>query len=159
MERGDLTARGLVEYYLDRIDETDRSGPALNSIIELNPDALGIAEKLDLERKESGPRGPLHGIPVVLKANIDTGDRMATTAGSLALALHRAPDDAFIVQALRRAGAIILGKANLSEWANFRSEKSSSGWSSIGGQTKILMTSRETPVGLRAARPSPLRRI
>jgi len=160
MERGDLTARGLVEYYLDRIDETDRSGPALNSIIELNPDALGIADTLDLERKESGPRGPpLHGIPVVLEANINTGDKMATTAGSLALAGHRAPDDAFIVQALRSAGAIILGKANLSEWANFRSEKSSSDWSSIGGKQKILMTSRETPAGLRAARPSPLRRI
>jgi len=147
MERGDLTARGLVEYYLDRIDETDRSGPALNSIIELNPDALGIADTLDLERKESGPRGPLHGIPVVLKANIDTGDKMATTAGSLALAGHRAPDDAFIVQALRSAGAIILGKANLSEWANFRSEKSSSGWSSIGGQTKNPYDLSRNPCG------------
>ena len=89
MEQGDLTARELVEYYLDRIDKRDRGGPALNSIIELNPDALGIADTLDLERKESGPRGPLHGIPVVLKANIDTGDQMETTAGSLALAGHR----------------------------------------------------------------------
>ncbi len=147
MERGDLTARGLVEYYLDRIDVRDRSGPALNSIIELNPDALGIADMLDLERKESAPRGPLHGIPVVLKANIDTGDKMATTAGSLALAGHRAPDDAFIVQALRQAGAIILGKANLSEWANFRSEKSSSGWSSIGGQTKNPYDVSRNPCG------------
>ena len=147
MARGDLTARELVEYYLDRIDARDRRGPALNSIIELNPDVLTIADTLDLERKVSGPRGPLHGIPVVLKANIDTGDKMATTAGSLALAGHRPPDDAFIVATLRKAGAIILGKSNLSEWANFRSEKSSSGWSSIGGQTKNPYALSRNPCG------------
>ena len=147
MARGDLTARGLVEYYLDNIDARDRSGPALNSIIELNPDALRIADTLDIERKESGPRGPLHGIPIVLKANIDTGDKMATTAGSLALAGHRSPDDAFMVAALREAGAIILAKSNLSEWANFRSEKSSSGWNSIGGQTKNPYALSRNPCG------------
>ncbi len=147
MERGDLTARGLVEYYLDKIDTTDRNGPSLNAIIELNPDALDIADALDRERQESGPRGPLHGIPVVLKANIDTGDKMATTAGSLALAGHRAPDDAFLVKAMREAGAIILGKANLSEWANFRSEHSSSGWSSLGGQTKNPYDLLRNPCG------------
>ena len=147
MGRGDLTARRLVEYYLDQIDARDRSGPALNAIIELNPDALAIADALDLERKESGRRGPLHGIPVVLKANIDTADKMATTAGSLALAGHRPPDDAFIVDSLRKAGAIILGKSNLSEWANFRSEKSSSGWSSIGGQTRNPYGHSRNPCG------------
>ena len=147
MERGDLTARALVEHYIANIERRDRSGLALNSIIELNPDAMLIADKLDRERQETGPRGPLHGIPVVLKANIDTGDKMATTAGSLALAGHRAPDDAFLVRALREAGAIILAKANLSEWANFRSEKSSSGWSSIGGQTRNPYNPRRNPCG------------
>ena len=147
MERGDLTARGLVEYYLNKIDATDRNGPSLNAIIELNPDALDIADALDRERQESGPRGPLHGIPVVLKANIDTGDKMATTAGSLALAGHRPPDDAFLVKAMREAGAIILGKTNLSEWANFRSEHSSSGWSSLGGQTKNPYALLRNPCG------------
>ena len=147
MEQGDLTARELVEYYIGKIDERDRNGPALNAIIELNPDARSIADALDLERQASGPRGPLHGIPVVLKANIDTGDRMATTAGSLALAGHRPPDDAFFVEALRKAGAIILGKANLSEWANFRSDKSSSGWSSVGGQTRYPYDLSRNPCG------------
>lgn len=147
MERGELTARSLVEYYLGQIDARDDNGPALNSIIELNPEALDIAEALDLERQKSGPRGPLHGIPVVLKANIDTGDRMETTAGSLALAGHRAPDDAFHVAALRDAGAIILAKANLSEWANFRSQQSSSGWSSIGGQTRNPYDLLRNPCG------------
>jgi amidase len=147
MERGDLTARGLVEYYLNKIDATDRNGPSLNAIIELNPDALDIADALDRERQESGPRGPLHGIPVVLKANIDTGDKMATTAGSLALAGHRPPDDAFLVKAMREAGTIILGKTNLSEWANFRSQHSSSGWSSLGGQTKNPYALLRNPCG------------
>lgn len=147
MEQGDLTARQLVEYYIAKIESRDRNGPALNAIIELNPDALLIADALDRERQQSGPRGSLHGIPVVLKANIDTGDRMATTAGSLALAGHRPPDDAFHVQALRGAGAIILAKANLSEWANFRSDKSSSGWSSIGGQTKNPYDLLRNPCG------------
>ncbi len=147
MGRGDLTARGLIEHYLEIIDERDRGGLALNSIIELNPEALEIADALDRERQESGARGPLHGIPVVLKANIDTGDKMSTTAGSLALAGHQPPDDAFLVGALRNAGAIILGKANLSEWANFRSTKSSSGWSSIGGQTNNPYDPARNPCG------------
>ncbi|MEX2496028.1 MAG: amidase family protein, partial [Woeseia sp.] len=136
MQQGDLTARELASYYLRRIESIDRDGPRLAAIIELNPDALATADALDEERRRSGARGPLHGIPVVLKANIDTGDDMATTAGSLALAGHRAADDAFLVQRLREHGAVILAKANLSEWANFRSTRSSSGWSSIGGQTK-----------------------
>jgi len=147
MQQGELTSRQLVAYYLDRIETLDRNGPALNSIIEINPDALAIAEVLDAERRASGPRGPLHGIPVVLKANIDTGDRMATSAGSLALAGHRAPDDAFLVAQLREAGAVFLGKANLSEWANFRSENSSSGWSSLGGQTKNPYAPLRNPCG------------
>jgi amidase len=147
MDQGALSAEQLANWYLDRIEAVDRNGPALNSIIELNPDALDIAQALDEERAASGPRGPLHGIPVVLKANIDTGDRMHTTAGSLALADHRAPDDAFIVQRLRDAGAVILGKANLSEWANFRSDYSSSGWSSIGGQTRNPYDPQRNPCG------------
>lgn len=147
MQRGELTSRQLVQYYMARIEAVDRDGPALNAIIEVNPDAPEIAEALDAERAASGPRGPLHGIPVVLKANIDTGDRQATSAGSLALAEHRAPDDAFLVTALRDAGAVILGKANLSEWANFRSEHSSSGWSSLGGQTKNPYEPLRNPCG------------
>ena len=135
METGALTARGIVESCLERIDEIDRSGPALNAIIELNPEALAIADALDQERRSTGPREPLHGIPVVLKDNIDTGDRMMTTAASLALVGSRASVDAFLVRRLRKAGAIILGKANLSEWANFRGKRSTSGWSSRGGQT------------------------
>ena len=135
MENGELNSQKIVSYYLAEIARIDHAGPELRSIIEINPDAMSIAAALDLERAEGGPRGPLHGIPVVLKANIDTGDQMHTTAGSLALANHRAPDDAFMVARLREAGAIILGKSNLSEWANFRSDFSSSGWSSIGGQT------------------------
>ena len=147
MQRGELGSEELVSWYLERIDAIDRAGPELNSIIELNPDALQIARALDEERKESGPRGPMHGIPVVLKANIDTADRMHTTAGSLALKDHIAKDDAFLVSRLRDAGAIILGKSNLSEWANFRSEHSSSGWSSIGGQTKNPYDLARNPCG------------
>jgi amidase len=147
MERGELTSRELVAWYLERIEAIDANGPELRSIIEVNPDALAIAEALDRERAQSGPRGPLHGIPVVLKANIDTGDRMATTAGSLALAGHRSPDDAFLVARLRDAGAVILGKANLSEWANFRSSRSSSGWSSLGGQTRNPYDPLRNPCG------------
>lgn len=147
MHNGDLTSRQLVQFYLDRIDALDRQGPELRAVLEINPDALAIADALDNERAASGPRGPLHGIPVLLKANIDTGDRMATSAGSLALAEHRAPDDAFMVARLRDAGAIILGKTNLSEWANFRSTKSSSGWSSIGGQTRNPYQLRRNPCG------------
>ena len=147
MQNGELTARELVEYYRHRVAVIDDSGPALNAIIEWNPDALAIAAALDRERQASGPRGPLHGIPVLLKANIDSGDRMATTAGSLALAGHFAPDDAFLVARLREAGAVILGKANLSEWANFRSTHSSSGWSSIGGQTRNPYQTSRNPCG------------
>jgi amidase len=147
MQSGETTSVELVRYYLGRIDALDREGPELRAIIEVNPDALQIAARLDEERRHSGSRGPLHGIPVVLKANIDTGDRMVTSAGSLALADHRAPDDAFIVERLRQHGAVILAKANLSEWANFRSTHSSSGWSSLGGQTKNPYDPLRNPCG------------
>ena len=130
-----------------RIEAFDRNGPALNSIIEINPEALEIATQLDRERVQTGPRGPLHGIPVVLKANIDTADRMETTAGSLALKGHIPPKDAFLVSQLRAAGAVILAKSNLSEWANFRSARSTSGWSSLGGQTKNPYDPRRNPCG------------
>ncbi len=135
MQSGALSSRRLVEAYLARIAAIDRSGPFLNAVIEINPDALDSAAALDAERTDRGPRGPLHGIPLLLKDNIDTGDRMQTTAGSLALSGAAAPHDAFIVRQLRQAGAVILGKTNLSEWANFRSSYSISGWSSRGGQT------------------------
>ena len=126
----------LVKKYLRRIEEIDRQGPALNAVIELNPDALNIAAALDDERKTKGPRGPLHGIPVLIKDNIDTHDRMSTTAGSLALKGSIPPRDSFVAAQLRAAGAVILGKANLSEWANFRGSFSTSGWSGRGGQTR-----------------------
>jgi len=135
MSSGRETARSLAEKYLARINALDRQGPALRSILEVNPDALRIADELDAERKSRGPRGPLHGIPVVLKDNIATADRMMTTAGSLALVGTKPPKDAFIVTRLRAAGVVILGKTNLSEWANFRSGHSTSGWSARGGQT------------------------
>ncbi len=147
LERGGLTAEALVRLYLDRIETVDDAGPTLNAIIEVNPDAIEIARDLDQERITEGARGPLHGIPVILKANIDTGDRMATSAGSLALARHRAPNDAFHVSALRDAGLVILGKANLSEWANFRSTRSVSGWSSVGGQTRNPHVLDRNPCG------------
>lgn len=147
MTDGRLTAHELTEYYLERIERLDRGGPRLNSIIELNDDALAIADALDRERQAQGPRGPLHGIPVVLKANIDTADSMSTTAGSLALEGHHAPEDAYLVTRLREAGAVILGKANLSEWANFRSTRSTSGWSSLGGQTKNPYDPSRNPCG------------
>lgn len=147
MAAGDLTAHRIVELYQERIARLDKQGPAINAIIELNPDALDIAQNLDDERTETGPRGPLHGIPIILKENIDTADRMQTTAGSLALAGHIAAQDAFLVKQLRAAGAIILGKANLSEWANFRSTRSSSGWSSRGGQTKNPYALDRNPCG------------
>ena len=147
MHRGELSSEQLVTWYLDRIEAIDRNGPALNSIIELNPDALLTARSLDEEWRDSGPRGPLHGIPVVLKANIDTADRMRTSAGSLALADHAPAEDAYLVSRLRDAGAVILGKANLSEWANFRSTRSSSGWSSIGGQTRNAYVPERNPCG------------
>ncbi len=147
MQRGEQTARSLVDHYLERIEDVDRGAVPLNAIIEINPEAGRIADELDEERRAGRLRGPLHGIPVVLKANIDTGDRMATSAGSLALAGHRAPDDAFIAARLRQAGAVILAKANLSEWANFRSRHSSSGWSSVGGQTANPYDPRRNPCG------------
>jgi len=147
MQRSELSSEQLVNWYIDRIESVDRAGPKLNSIIEINPDALSIAKALDDEWRTSGPRGPMHGIPVILKANIDTADQMYTSAGSLALAEHVPPEDAFVVQRLRDAGAVILGKANLSEWANFRSTMSSSGWSSIGGQTLNPYNTSRSPCG------------
>lgn len=136
LESGEFTAHILAEKYLERITEIDQRGPALNAVIELNPDALAIADALDKERRQKGRRGPLHGIPVLLKDNMSTADRMMTTAGSLALAGFIPGKDAGIVRRLRNRGAVILGKANLSEWANFRSSYSSSGWSGRGGQTR-----------------------
>ncbi|HEX5807804.1 MAG TPA: amidase [Anaerolineales bacterium] len=136
MESGELTARRLVELYTQRISEVDKDGPYINSVIELNPDALEIADSLDEERKAGKIRGALHGIPILIKDNIDTADRMQTTSGSLALEGHIAARDAFIVKQLRKAGALILGKTNLSEWANFRGKRSISGWSSRGGLTR-----------------------
>ncbi|HNP63981.1 MAG TPA: amidase [Woeseiaceae bacterium] len=147
LQRGALRSEQLVEWYLERIESIDRAGPSLNAIIEINPDALSIARALDDEWQSSGPRGPMHGIPVLLKANIDTADSMSTTAGSLALTGHVPPADAFVVKRLRDAGAVILGKTNLSEWANFRSTRSSSGWSSAGGQTLNPYDTRRTPCG------------
>jgi len=147
MDEGTLTSVELVAFFVQRIAEIDRAGPKLGAVIELNPDAFAIAAELDQERARSGPRGSMHGIPVLLKANIDTGDKMETTAGSLALRGHLAPNDAFHVQALRDAGAVILGKTNLSEWANFRGSKSSSGWSSIGGQTRNPYSLDRNPCG------------
>ncbi len=135
LQSGKYTSEKLVSMYLDRIERIDRTGPKLNSVIEINPAALDIARKMDRERKSGNVRSPLHGIPVLIKDNIDTGDNMVTSAGSLALAGNLARQDAFIVQRLREAGAVLLGKTNLSEWANFRSTRSSSGWSGRGGQT------------------------
>ena len=147
MEARALSARVLVESYLERIERLDRAGPGLNAVIELNPEALAIADALDAERARDGARGPLHGIPVMLKDNIDTGDRMSTTAGSLALEGTFALQDAAVAAKLREAGAIILGKTNLSEWANFRSSRSSSGWSSRGGQTRNPYSLDRNPCG------------
>jgi amidase len=147
MESGRLTARAIARKYLARIEAIDRRGPALRSVIEVNPDALSIAAALDKERKAKGPRGPLHGIPVLIKDNIDTADRMATTAGSLALVGARPPADAFLVRRLREAGAVILGKTNLSEWANIRSTRSTSGWSGRGGLTRNPYALDRNPSG------------
>ncbi len=147
MKSGKFTARSLVEKYHGRIDEIDKRGPAVNAIIELNPDAMSIAEALDEERKAKGPRGPLHGIPVLIKDNIDTADRMMTTAGSLALVGSKPPKDSFVAQRLRAAGAVILGKTNLSEWANIRSSHSTSGWSGRGGLTKNPYALDRNPCG------------
>ena len=147
MERDETSAEALTRAYLERIDTIDRAGPTLRSVLETNPDAIAIAADLDAERRRSGPRGPLHGIPVLLKDNVDTGDALTTTAGSLALEGHRAQRDAFLVARLRAAGAVILGKANLSEWANFRSSRSSSGWSSRGGQVRNPYALDRSPGG------------
>ena len=147
MVSGRYTSRRLVELYTERINAIDRQGPALRSIIELNPDALSIADSLDAERKAGRVRGPLHGIPVLIKDNIDTADRMMTTAGSLALQGSSAPRDAFVAAKLRAAGAVILGKTNLSEWANFRSTKSTSGWSGRGGQVSNPYALDRNPCG------------
>ena len=132
-QSGRRTARQIAEQYLARIQALDRSGPSLHAVLEVNPDALAIADALDVERQAKGPRGPLHGVPVLIKDNIDTADRMSTSAGSLALEGSIAARDAFIVERLRAAGAVILGKTNMSEWANFRSTHSTSGWSGRGG--------------------------
>jgi amidase len=147
MKSGKYSARSIAEKYLERIAAIDKSGPMVNSVIETNPDALEIAEALDKERKEKGARGPLHGIPVLIKDNIATADRMQTTAGSLALLGSKPPADAFIAQKLRAAGAVILGKTNLSEWANIRSNHSISGWSGRGGQTKNPYALDRNPCG------------
>ena len=147
MKSGKYTALSLTEKYLARIEEIDRNGPKLNSVMEINPDALPIAEALDKERRGKGPRGPLHGLPILLKDNVNTGDRMMTSAGSLALADRPAPRDSFVAGRLRAAGAVILGKTNLSEWANIRSSKSSSGWSARGGQTRNPYALDRNPSG------------
>lgn len=147
MNAGAYTSRSITEIYLKRIESIDKNGIKLNSVIELNPDALQIADQLDKERKAGKLRGPMHGIPVLIKDNIDTGDKMMTTAGSLAMLGNRASKDAFVVAQLRSAGAVILGKTNLSEWANFRSSRSSSGWSSRGGRTQNPCVLNRNPSG------------
>lgn len=146
-EAGDTNAVSICEAYLSRIDAVDRHGPELRALIELNPEALDIAASLDRERETRGPRGPLHGVPMVVKDSIDTGDQMMTAGGSLALEGNRAPSDAFAVAALRSAGAVILGKSNMSEWGYFRSSRPCSGWSSRGGQTRNPYVLDRTPGG------------
>jgi amidase len=147
MQSGQTTSRAITQAYLDRINSIDKNGPKLNSVIELNPDALSIADALDKERKNGKVRGPLHGIPVLIKDNIDTADKMQTTAGALALEGNIAKQDSFVAKKLREAGAVILGKTNLSEWANFRSSRSVSGWSSRGGQTRNAYVLDRSPCG------------
>ena len=147
MESGERSAAKIVSLYLERIERLNRRGPELRAVIATNPEAMEIADRLDRERAEGRVRGPLHGIPILVKDNIDTADRMATTAGSKALEGTIAPQDAFVVSRLREAGAVILGKANLSEWANFRSERSSSGWSAVGGQTRNPYALDRNPCG------------
>jgi len=147
MQSKEYTSRSITELYLKRIDAIDKAGPKLNSIIQLNPDALSIADAMDKERASGKIRGPLHGIPVLIKDNINTGDKMMTTAGASALIGNVVKDDAFIVKKLREAGAVLLGKTNLSEWANFRSTHSTSAWSSRGGQTKCPYILDRNPSG------------
>ncbi len=147
MQSDQYTSEAITQLYLGRIQAIDKKGPSLNAVIEVNPDALSIARAMDGERKAGKSRGPLHGIPILIKDNIDTADQMMTTAGSLALEGHKAAKDAFVVTKLREAGAVILGKTNLSEWANFRSTHSSSGWSSRGGQTRNPFVLDRSPCG------------
>ena len=147
MEKGQLRSKDITQLYLKRIEQIDKNGPVLNAILELNPDALSIAERLDQEREQGNVRGPLHGIPVVLKDNIETSDKMKTTTGALALAENNPATDSWLAQKLRENGAVILAKANLSEWANFRSTRSSSGWSTLGGQTRNPYVLDRSPCG------------
>ena len=147
MESGEHTARSITQAYIERIEAMDRQGPELRSMIEINPDALDIADELDAERQAGRPRGPLHGIPVALKDNLDTHDRMTTTAGSLALEGSIPPRDSFVAERLRAAGAILLGKANMSEWAYFRGERATSGWSARGGQCVNPYALNRNPCG------------
>jgi amidase len=144
---GELSAERVTWVFLGRIESLNEAGPALHAVVEVNPDALTIARELDRRRAKSGPVGPLHGLPILIKANIETADGMATSAGSVALARHRAAADAPVVAQLRAAGAVILGKANLSEWANFRSTRSTSGWSSLGGQARNPYVLDRSPCG------------
>jgi len=147
MNSGQLSSEELVIAYLDRIENIDKNGPKINAVIDINTDALPLARQLDEERKAGMIRGPLHGIPIMLKDNINTGDKMMTTAGSYALEGNFAEFDAFVVKQLREAGALILAKTNLSEWANFRSTRSSSGWSGRGGQTHNPYVIDRSPCG------------
>jgi amidase len=147
MTEGRATARAITQAYLDRIERLDRKGPTLRSVLETNPDALRIADELDAERRAKGPRGPLHGVPILLKDNVDTHDRLTTTAGSLALEGSIPPRDSFVAERLRAAGAVLLGKTNMSEWANIRSNKSSSGWSARGGQCRNPYVLDRNPCG------------
>jgi amidase len=147
LQSGKQTARSLTEKYLARIESLDRRSPMLRSVMEVNPDALTLADALDKERKEKGSRGPLHGIPILIKDNVDTADRMATTAGSLALVGAKPPKDAFLIKRLRKAGAVLLGKTNLSEWANIRCSYSTSGWSGRGGLTRNPYALDRNPCG------------
>jgi amidase len=147
LQSGHYSSHSLTEKYVARIQEIDKAGPRVNSVIEINPDALQIADALDRERTAKGPRGALHGVPILLKDNIDTGDRMNTTAGSLALLGSRPANDAFVAAQLRKAGAVLLGKTNPSEWANFRSSHSTSGWSGRGGLTRNPYALDRNPSG------------
>ncbi len=146
-QSGTLTAAALCQSFLARIEEIDRNGHCLRSVIETNPDALSIADSLDHERRQVGPRGPLHGVPILLKDAIDTGDQMTTTGGSLAMLGHKAGDDAFVAAQLRRAGAVLLGKTNMSEWGYMRSTRGCSGWSSRGGQVRNPYVLDRSPSG------------
>ena len=147
MRSGDRTTRTIVSQYLSQIEQLDRQGPMLRSVIETNPEALTIAERLDRERDAGAVRSPLHGVPVLLKDNIDTAAQLTTTAGSLALQGSIPSNDATVARRLREAGAVLLGKANLSEWANYRSTRSSSGWSARGGQCRNPYVLDRSPCG------------